>query len=128
MLDSRLLLLVILAGDSRLTERLRAPDLVALSTRIRVRLVLDDLEPEELRCVLDHAVGEAGAAHLLTEELARVMTGHAGGNLRAMMNMGCELLEAGVRKETQKLDEKLFFELYGEFEGAKASRTRGRAR
>ena len=56
------------------------------------------------------------------------MTGHASGNLRAMMNMGAELLEAGVRSEAQKLDEKLFFELYGELEGANTSRRRGRAR
>jgi len=128
MLDSRLLLLVILAGDSRLIERLGAPDLVALSTRIRVRLVLEALEPEELGCVLEHAVREAGATHLLSEELARVLTGHAAGNLRAMMNMGTELLEAGVQAEAQKLDEKLFFELYGELEGARTSRRRGRAR
>jgi type II secretory pathway predicted ATPase ExeA len=128
MLDSQLLLLVILAGDSRLTERFRAPDLAALSTRIRVRLVLEALEPEELHRVLGHAVSEAGATHLLSDELARVLTGHAAGNLRTMMSMGAELLEAGVREEAQKLDEKLFFELYGEPEGAKASRRRGRAR
>jgi hypothetical protein len=33
------------------------------------------------------------------------------------MNMCAELLEAGVRQEAQKLDEKLFLELYGELEG-----------
>jgi len=128
MLDSRLLLMVILAGDSRLTERLRGPDLVALSTRIRVRLVLEALEPEELRRMLDHAVSEAGATHLLSDELARVLSAHAAGNLRAMMSMGAELLDAGVQTEAQKLDEKLFFELYGELEGAKTSRRRGRTR
>jgi len=128
MLDSRLLLLVILAGDSRLIERLRAPDLVALSTRIRVRLSLGALDPEELQRVLEHAAREAGATHLLSEDLAGVLTGHAGGNLRAMMNMGCELLEAGVRKDAEKLDEKLFFELYGELEGSQSSRGRRRAR
>ena len=114
MLDSRLLLLVILAGDTRLAERLRTPELLALGTRIRVRLALEPLEPEELREVLAHAVGEAGGAHLMSEELADVLAGHAAGNLRAMMNMGAELLEAGVRKEVDKLDERLFLELYGE--------------
>ncbi|MEN8159978.1 MAG: ATP-binding protein [Myxococcota bacterium] len=128
MLDSQLLLLVIFAGDARINERLRTPDLVALSTRIRVRLALEPLEPEELCRVIDHAVSEAGATHLLSDELVRVLTGHAAGNLRTMMSMGAELLEAGVRKEAQKLDEKLFFELYGELEGAKTSRRRGRGR
>jgi type II secretory pathway predicted ATPase ExeA len=114
MLDSRLLLLVILAGDTRLTDRLRTPELLALGTRIRVRLALDALDPDELYEVLVHMTREAGAAHLMTEELARVIAGHAAGNLRVLMNTAAELLEVGIRNEAQKLDEKLFFELYGE--------------
>jgi hypothetical protein len=43
------------------------------------------------------------------------------------MNMGAELLEAGVREEASKLDEKLFFELYGELEGTSGAR-KGRKR
>lgn len=114
MLDSRLLLLVILAGDTRLADRLRTPDLLALGSRIRVRLELGALEPDELYEVMSHMMREAGNAHLMTEELARVISSHAAGNLRVLMNMAAELLEAGVRKDAQKLDENLFFELYGE--------------
>lgn len=129
MLDSQLLLAVVLAGDPRLAERLRTRELVALGTRIRVRLDLSALAPDELREVLAHAVAEAGGGHLMTEEVAGLVSTHAGGNLRTMMNMASELLEAGLAREAQRLDEKLFFELYGELEeagGKPRARRRGR--
>ena len=129
MLDSQLLLLVLLAGDQRLLERLRTPDLLALSTRIRVRLDLGSCSSDDLREVLDHSIAEAGGGHLLTEELAQLLTSHAGGNLRTMMNMGAELLEAAVAKEAPKLDEKLFFELYSDLaDSAGTGRARRRGR
>ncbi|MCU1348944.1 MAG: General secretion pathway protein, partial [Acidobacteria bacterium] len=40
-LDSKQLLCVVFAGDSRLPERLRAPDLLPLGSRIRRRLIFD---------------------------------------------------------------------------------------
>lgn len=129
MLDSRLLLLVILAGDGRLLERLRGPELVALATRIRVRLVLGPLDPGELREVLVHAMSEAGGGHLMSDELIETLVTHAAGNLRALMHMGAELLEAGMRQDASRLDEKLFFELYGDLVGTKpAGPPRRRAR
>jgi len=129
MLDSQLLLAVVLAGDQRLAERLRTRELVALGSRIRVRLVLASRTSEELREILEHAVAEAGGTHLLTEGLVQLVAEHAGGNLRTMMNMAAELLEAGLAREAQKLDEKLFFELYGELaEAGGKRRSRARAR
>lgn len=126
MLDSKLLLVVVLAGDPRLLESLRRPELLALQSRIRVHLVLSAQEPEELEGVLAHLVKQAGNAQLLTQELARVLCEHAAGNLRALMNMCAELLEAGVREEAQKLDEKLFFEVYGDFGGAPGGGRKGK--
>jgi len=128
--DSKNLLIVVLAGDTRLTERLKTPELLPIASRVRVRLTLEPLEPKELRAVLSHLVNEAGNARLLTDALAEALCEHAQGNLRALMNMACELLEAGVRKDASKLDEKLFFELYGELEtvgtGARGRRRRSR--
>lgn len=121
MLDSQLLLLVILAGDVRLLDRLRTPDLLALATRIRVRLSLASLDPQALREVLVHAMKAAGAAHLMSDGLVDTLATHAGGNLRVMMNMGAELLDAAVRKDAGKLDETLFFEVYGELAKTEAS-------
>lgn len=128
MLDSKLLLVVVLAGDPRLLESLRRPELLALASRVRVRLVLSAQEPEELEAALLHLVKQAGCPQLLTKEVAQAMCGHAGGNLRALMNMGAELLEAGVRAEAQRLDEKLFLELFGELESAAGAGRAGKRR
>jgi hypothetical protein len=70
--------------------------------------------------VLAQLLTEAGNPRLATEELCEALCEHAQGNLRALMNMAAELLEAGVKKDARKLDEKLFFELYGELEAAGA--------
>lgn len=119
--DSKHLLVVVLAGDSRLGERLKTPELAPIASRVRVRLTLEPFEPGELRAVLAQLLSEAGNPRLLTEELSEALCEHAQGNLRALMNMAAELLEAGVKKGARKLDEKLFFELYGELEAAGAS-------
>jgi type II secretory pathway predicted ATPase ExeA len=93
-----------------------------------VRLTLDPLDSTELRAVLTQLVSEAGNPRLMTDELAEALCEHAQGNLRALMNMAAELLEAGVRKDAEKLDEKLFFELYGELETSSASARASRRR
>lgn len=46
--DSRILLSVVLAGDQRLTEKLRRDELVPLGSRIRVRLNIDYADSEQL--------------------------------------------------------------------------------
>jgi type II secretory pathway predicted ATPase ExeA len=47
-LDSHILLTVVLAGDARLTERLRTDEFLPLGSRMRVRLALDRAAPDEL--------------------------------------------------------------------------------
>jgi general secretion pathway protein A len=127
--DSKNLLVVVLAGDSRLTERLRTPELLPIASRVRVRLTLEPLDPKELREVFSHLLTEAGNPRLLTDELAEALCEHAQGNLRTLVNMAAELLEHGARKDVARLDEKLFFELYGELETVSSSRhPRRRAR
>ncbi len=60
-LDSHLLLTVVLAGDQRLIERLRAEVLLPLGSRMRVRLTLERNTPEELQECLRHVLQKAGA-------------------------------------------------------------------
>ena len=52
--DSRALLCVIFAGDNRLPERFRRPELVPLGSRIRRRLNLESASREELSACLEH--------------------------------------------------------------------------
>lgn len=111
-LDSRLLLTVVLAGDARLTEKLRTPDLVPLGSRIRVRLVLDSATPEELGDCLRHVMTAAGNPRLMTPELVTTLSEHAAGNLRILMGLAQDLLAEAARRSLPVIDEKLYFELF----------------
>jgi general secretion pathway protein A len=111
-LDSHLLLTVVLAGDQRLLERFRSEELLPLGSRMRVRLTLERLTPEELRESLTHALAKAGAPKLMTAEVIAALADHAQGNLRALMNMAGELLAAAAQREARQIDEQLFFEAF----------------
>jgi hypothetical protein len=112
--DSHQLLCVVLAGDQRLPERLRTPDLLPLGSRIRRRLTLEYASRDELLTCLDHLLEAAGNAGLMTTELKTTLAEHAAGNYRVRMNLADELLTAAAERELPRLDEKLFLELYAQ--------------
>lgn len=58
--DSQSLLSIILAGDARLTEKLRREELVPLGSRIRVRLHTESASREELLGCLEHRMAVSG--------------------------------------------------------------------
>jgi general secretion pathway protein A len=111
-LDSRQLLCVVFAGDARLTDRLRTPDLLPLGSRIRRRLPLEYASREHLTACLDHLLEAAGNPTLLTTELKTTLCEHAAGNYRVLMNLGDELLSVAADRELPRLDEKLFFDTF----------------
>lgn len=110
--DSRSLLTVVLAGDSRLLERLRSPDLVPLGSRIRTRLVLDYLTPRDLAVFVEHLLTQSGNPRLMTPELITTLCERAAGNYRVLCNMAADLLTEGIRREAAQLDEKLYLEVF----------------
>jgi len=110
--DSTSLLTVILSGDDRLLELLRHEDLIPLGTRIRTRLHTEPGSREELLALMSHALSKAGNASLMTAELMETLVDHAAGNHRVLMSMAGELLAHGMAREVERLDEKLFLELY----------------
>jgi type II secretory pathway predicted ATPase ExeA len=111
-LDSHILLTVVLAGDGRLTERLRGADLLPLASRVRVRLPLERASAAELEQCLQHALAQAGAPKLITPELVSTLCEHAAGSRRTLMIMAGELLLAAAQREARLLDEKLFLEVF----------------
>lgn len=113
-LDSKQLLCVVLAGDARLTERLRAPDLLPLGSRVRRRLLLEYASRDELCSCLDHLLDAAGAPTLMTTELKVTLADHAAGNYRVLMNLADELLTVAADRELQKLDEKLYLDVFAQ--------------
>jgi type II secretory pathway predicted ATPase ExeA len=113
-LDSKQLLCVVFAGDARLPERLRSPDLLPLGSRIRRRLALDYASPSELLACLEHLLDAAGNASLMTKELKTTLTDHAAGNYRVLMNLADELLSVAADRDLPRLDEKLFLEVFAQ--------------
>lgn len=111
-LDSRSILTVILAGDSRLGARLESVDLLPLASRIRSRLRTEALPPPQLLACLQHLLAAAGNPRLLPPSLLQTLSEHAAGNLRLLMNLGNDLLQAALRQEAESIDEKLFFEVF----------------
>lgn len=121
-LDSRSILTVILAGDSRLTERLHHADLLPIASRMRTRLRTQSASPGQLREYLGHLLDAAGNPRLMTEQVQTALCEHAVGNLRLLMNMANDLLNAAVRGEIDQIDEKLFFDVFDMEAAAKAAR------
>ena len=109
-LDAHTLLTIVLAGDGRLAERLRADEFLPLASRMRVRLAIERAAPQELQDCLRHSLQQAGAPTLMTAELIATLCDHAQGNLRALMIMADELLAAAAQRQARQIDEALFFE------------------
>lgn len=112
-LDARRLLTVVLAGDRRLTDGFRSPELLPLGSRIRVRLNLEAVSADDLAASLRHALETAGTPELMTPGLIDTLAAHAAGNRRVLMNLGAELLATAVREQLPRLDEQLFLQVCG---------------
>jgi hypothetical protein len=123
-LDARALLTVVLSGDPRLPDKFRAPELLPLGSRIRVRLTLHPATPQELGECLRHALAQAGNSKLMTDELVTTLVEHAAGNYRILMTMASELLDAAIQSGVRQLDEKLCLETFA----VPATPERGRLR
>lgn len=122
--DSHSLLCVVFAGDNRLPDRLRNPDLLPLGSRIRRRLHLDMATRDELLACLDHLLDAAGNPALMTTELKATIAEHAAGNYRIMTNIADELLAAAAERNQSQLDEKLYLEVFAPPPPKRAGRKR----
>jgi len=110
--DSRTLLTVVLAGDARLTTKLRRDELLPLSSRLRTRLLMEYADREQLLACLKHLLATAGNASLMTPELMQTLCDHAIGNYRVLTSMAAELLASATQQEITQLDEKLYLEVF----------------
>lgn len=113
-LDSKQLLCVIFAGDLRLPERLRTPDLLPLGSRVRRRLNLEYAARDELAACLEQLLATAGNPTLMTAELRSTLVDHAAGNYRVLMNLCDELLAVAADRDLPRLDEKLYLEVFSQ--------------
>lgn len=111
-LDSKSILAVVLAGDSRLPNKLRQSMLLPLESRIRTRHHLDKRPQSELMEILNATLAHAGAPDLMNSAAIQAVAEHAMGNLRAMMLMSNELLTVAAEKKQRQIDEDLFLEIF----------------
>jgi len=111
--DSRTLLSVVLAGDARLSTKLRRDELLPLGSRIRTRLLMEYADRNELMACLKHLLVTAGNASVMTPELMQTLCDHALGNYRVLTVMAAELLASAAQQEITQLDEKLYLEVFG---------------
>jgi general secretion pathway protein A len=111
-LDSCPLLTIVLCGDGRLVDKLKLPELLPVASRIRGRLVLDEVPREERIACVRHALQAAGNAKLLTPGLIATLCDHSPGDLRSVMSTADEILQAGLARDGCPLDEKLFLEIF----------------
>ncbi|MBF0440040.1 MAG: AAA family ATPase [Magnetococcales bacterium] len=111
-LDSRSILTVVLSGDDRLPELFRTRELIPLGTRIRVRMNMGAMHPTQLKEHLRHVLSVSGNPDLMTEELSDTLCERSVGNLRILMGMGAELLEAAIQRQIDRIDEKLFLDTF----------------
>jgi type II secretory pathway predicted ATPase ExeA len=111
--DSRTLLSVILAGDGRLTSKLRREELLPLGSRIRTRLNMEYASRETLIACLEHLQHSAGNPSLMTPELMNTLAEHALGNYRVLTTMAAELLATAAQQQRPQLDEQLYLEVFG---------------
>ena len=111
-LDSRSILTVVLAGDERLVKKLSTEDLLPMANRVRCRLRCEPADSKQLRDCLRYHLKKAGNPRLIAEGVINALCEHAAGNYRSLMNMANDLLAAALQREADKIDEKLFFEVF----------------
>ena len=112
--DSQPLLCIVIAGDARLTEKLRREELIPLGSRIRTRLATEFASRDELLACLDHLLAGAGNASLMTSQLRHTLCDHAAGNYRILTTMAAELLAAAAQRDLPVLDEKLYLDIFAQ--------------
>ncbi len=127
-LDARALLTVILAGDERLSARLRTPELLPIHSRIRAHLSLAYAEPDQLRSVLDTLLEHAARPDLISDDVKVALATHAHGNLRTMMTMADNLLSHAMQHDLPAIDEQTFFDVFHVELGTESTKPSNRRR
>lgn len=111
-LDARCILSVVLAGDSRLLQKLQKPELLPLESRVRYRLQIEKFSVEECIKILTKSMQDAGNSELMSPSVVKAIAEQCFGNLRNMMIMSNELLNQAALTDKDRIDENLFFETF----------------
>ena len=111
--DSRALLTVVLAGDDRLTTKLRRQELLPLGSRIRARLAMEYAPRDELMACLKHLQATSGNPKLMSPALLATLCDHAAGNYRILTSLANDVLGFAAQHELTDLNESLYLKVFG---------------
>ena len=110
--DSATILTVVLCGDQRLLQRLQHEELRPLESRIRYRLAMETVSKEHLVPFIGHCLEAAGNPSLIAKPVIECLAEQAGGNYRTLTNLANDLLNAAIKKDVARIDEKLYFDTF----------------
>jgi type II secretory pathway predicted ATPase ExeA len=124
-LDSKIVLAVIFSGDMRLLEKFRHPQLIPLSSRIRVNQLQELATKDELEALLKEIMRKAGNATIFSNGLVKILADQSMGNYRSLMVMANTLLQEGVQREITQLTEQHYFEIFDPNQKKKPRKPKG---
>jgi len=110
--DATSILTVVLCGDGRLLDLLCHQELLPLGSRVRTRLITEPATRQELLEFLENALEKAGNPDLMTRGVMETLVDHSAGNYRVLSMLAGELLSAGMARNVNQLDEKLYLEVF----------------
>jgi len=104
-LDAGWLVTVVLAGDDRLLERLQGAALAPLASRVRVRMRLQEQDPQALATVVARLLEVAGNPAAFTDAVITTLAEQSAGNLRTLMHLADQALTAALEAQASCVDE-----------------------
>ena len=95
-------------------DKQRREDLIPPGSCLRTRLATEHASRDELLAGLNHLLGGAGNASLMTPALRHTLCDHAAGNYRVLTTLAGELLGAAAERDQSQLDEQLYFQVFAQ--------------
>jgi general secretion pathway protein A len=115
---TRKLMLVVLAGQPQLAQKLASPSLLQLRQRISMVIPITPLAPAEVDEYIDHRLSIAGCrnASLFTADARKLIAVHSGGVPRNINNLCFHALSLGCALQRQEIDRDIVNEIIAELD------------
>ncbi len=110
--DSQALLCVVLSGDARLLDKLRATTSSRWDPGSAPGSPPAPLPARNYSLASNTCSRPPETPGLMTKELRHLLCDHAAGNYRILIGMAADLLMTAAQTETTVLDEKLYFQVF----------------
>lgn len=115
---TRKLMLVVLAGQPQLAQKLAGPALLQLRQRISMVIPVTPLAPAEVNEYIDHRLAVAGCRNtsLFTADARKLIAAHSGGVPRNINNLCFHALSLGCAMQRQEIGRDIVNEVIAELD------------